>query len=240
MLHMQRRQSELAMQQQEIANMTSIVNLRRQQLALGREEAAHANVRHQQLARELDLTRQLNQAQEHGMAVRERFAPMCKDYLDMTREKASLLHSTVQLRYDSLRAEYTPSPNEFTFFDACVDTASLLMAEHKQYCEPFDVWIFCSQPVWFGNTTVGTVNTYITSGPANQRPQPLWFYVPKVLGIGFVRRAGSGTEMVNHYANLPGKKEQMARFIMRHVLASSGRRHAFQPPYGVSMSDDSW
>jgi len=200
---------------------------RRQDIALSERQL--------QLRREeLDLAEKYQQQHERAMQTRAQWVPQCQHYLEMSREKTDLLQRSTDLRYDSLRAEYVPSPEEFTFFDACALTATDLMAQHQEYAEPFDVWTFCAQPVWFCRQ-VGGVQTY---GAYKQRPQPLWFYVPKKLAIGYVRRAGTGTEMVNYYENRPGRKEQMAGFIMRHIKLSEGKQHAFSPPYGIDICSD--
>ncbi len=186
--------------------------------------------------RQLDLDNQAQQQYERAMQTREQWIPQCQRYLEMTREKTDLLQRSTDLRYDSLRADYVPSPEEFTFFDACALTATKLMADYQEYAEPLDVWTFCAQPVWFCSKAAG-VQMY---GAYKQRPQPLWFFVPKALAIDCVRRAGTGTEMVNYYENRPGCKEQMAAFIVRHIKLSEGKKHAFSPPYGLDFDDNSF
>ena len=206
------------------------LQLRREDISLRKEEIAlvqqHMTLRREELA----LAAQCQQQHERDMQMRERYVPMCQHYMEMTREKAALLKQSTELRYDGLRADYTPSAKEFTFWDACVLAAKLLMTEHGVYAEAFDVWSFCSECNWFC-TKCGTIRLW---GPETFKPQPLWYFVHKVLAIRFVKHAGAGTDMVNYYSDAPGNKERMAAFIIKHIKTSEGKQHQFCPPYGIT------
>ena len=212
----QLRTEDIALADRQLRLHREDISLRREALALRREELA--------------LATQCQQQHERDMQTRERYVPMCQHYMEMTREKAALLKQSTELRYDGLRADYTPSLKEFTFWDACVLAASLLMTEHEVYAEAFDVWSFCSECNWFC-TKCGTIRLW---GPETFKPQPLWYFVHKVLAIRHVKHAGAGTDMVNYYSNTPGNKERMAAFIIKHIKASEGKQHQFCPPYGIS------
>ncbi len=236
----QLRREDLELQREELDVLDQQRRCRSDILAFRREELALSERRKQQRAEEIAQSERYQQVMSAEMAQAERYrrqqeenVPICHQYLDMAREKTSLLKQSTELRYDGLRADYTPSPDEFTFWDACVLAASILTADYQVYAEPFDVWSFCSESNWFCNKA-GCVRLW---GPDTYRPQPLWYFVHKVLAFRMNKRAGTGTDMVNHYIDGPGRREQMARFIIRHIQESRGKKHDFCPPYGVSVFD---
>jgi len=165
------RQSELSERRKQQVSEEIALSERYQQTVSA--ELALSERRKQQLAEEIAQSERYQQVMSAEMAQAERYrrqqeenVPICHQYLDMAREKTSLLKQSTELRYDGLRADYTPSPDEFTFWDACVLAASILTADYQVYAEPFDVWSFCSESNWFCNKA-GCVRLW---GPDTYRP----------------------------------------------------------------------